>query len=70
VHNRSFASRVLVAIDGHGQLRAGADEPINISVSNVCFPLVQPQGFSYFSVVRSKLKWSGGAAEREPARRD
>ncbi len=67
VHNRTPGTRVLVRIDGQGPLAAGLDESINISVSKVRLPLAQPKGYSHFSVVRTKLKWSGGAAEREGA---
>lgn len=64
VHNRTLGSRLIVATDGHGQLCLDTGQPVNISVARLSFPLVEPREFSYFSVVRSKLKWSGGAAER------
>jgi NAD+ kinase len=67
VHNRTKGTRVLVGVDGRGNLTAGADEPIRISVARVRLPLVQPKGYSHFSVMRTKLMWSGGAAERKPA---
>ena len=65
VHNRTPGTRVLVGIDGHGSLKAGTDEPIRISIARVRLPLAQPRGYSHFSVVRTKLMWSGGAAERQ-----
>jgi NAD+ kinase len=65
VHNRTPGTRVLVGIDGHGELRAACDESINISISKVRLPLAQRKGYSHFAVLRSKLKWSGGAAERD-----
>lgn len=65
VHNRTSGTRVLVGVDGRGTLRAGTDESIRISISRVRLPLAQPKGYSHFSVVRTKLMWSGGAAERQ-----
>jgi NAD+ kinase len=70
VHNRTIGARVLVGIDGHGDLKAATDEAIDISISKVRLPLVQQKGYSHFAVVRTKLKWSGGAAEREQSQRD
>ena len=67
VHNRTRGARVLVGVDGRGALKAGADETIRISIAKVRLPLVQPRGYSHFSVVRTKLMWSGGAAERKQA---
>jgi len=67
VHNRTRGARVLVGVDGRGALKAGADETIRISIAKVRLPLVQPRGYSHFSVVRTKLMWSGGAAERKLA---
>lgn len=65
VFNRTFGRRVLVGTDGHGQLTAATGESIDISISRVRLALAQQRGYSHFSVVRTKLKWSGGAAERE-----
>lgn len=65
VHNRTLGTRVLVGVDGHGSLRATADEPINISIAHVRLALAQQRDYSHFAVVRTKLKWSGGAAERQ-----
>jgi NAD+ kinase len=65
VHNRTPGTKVLVGIDGQNDLRASTDESIEISIAKVRLPLVQRKGYSHFSVVRTKLKWSGGAAERE-----
>jgi NAD+ kinase len=65
VYNRSPGTRVAVGVDGHGTLRAAMNEPIRISIAKVRLPLVQPKGYSHFSVMRTKLMWSGGAAERQ-----
>jgi NAD+ kinase len=64
VHNRTVGTRVLVGIDGHTELRAATDDAIGISIAGVRLPLAQQKNYSHFSVVRTKLKWSGGAAER------
>jgi NAD+ kinase len=63
VHNRTVGTRVLVGIDGHSELRASIDDAINISIAKLRLPLAQQRGYSHFSVVRTKLKWSGGAVE-------
>jgi NAD+ kinase len=63
VHNRTVGTSVLVGIDGQCDLKASTDDPINISVAKLRLPLAQRKGYSHFSVVRTKLKWSGGAIE-------
>jgi NAD+ kinase len=65
VHNRTPKTRVLVGIDGHRELKATANEPIDISIAKARLPLAQLRGYSHFSVVRTKLKWSGGAVDRD-----
>ncbi|HXN36253.1 MAG TPA: NAD(+)/NADH kinase [Opitutaceae bacterium] len=67
VHNRTVGTRVLVGIDGHRELKATAHEPIEISIAGVRLALAQRRGYSHFAVVRTKLKWSGGASERDSA---
>jgi NAD+ kinase len=64
VHNRTLGSRVLVGIDGQRELRASIDDAIEISIAKCRLALCQSKGYSHFSVLRTKLKWSGGAAER------
>jgi NAD+ kinase len=64
VHNRTRGSRVLIGIDGMGGLKASTDEAIKISIARLRLPLAQQRGYSHFAVMRTKLKWSGGAAER------
>jgi NAD+ kinase len=63
VHNRTLGTSVLVGIDGQCDLKASTDDPINISIAKLRLPLAQRKGYSHFSVVRTKLKWSGGAIE-------
>jgi NAD+ kinase len=65
VLGRSRGVRLMVGLDGHGEMRAAADEPIDISIAQVRLALVQRKGYSHFSVMRTKLKWSGGVAERD-----
>jgi NAD+ kinase len=54
---------VLVGIDGQCDLKASTDDAINISIAKMRLPLAQRRGYSHFSVVRTKLKWSGGAVD-------
>lgn len=68
VYNRQESARVLVAMDGQRNLKVCADSPIEIKISNLRLPLAQKPDYSHFAVVRTKLKWSGGYAEKPPAR--
>jgi NAD+ kinase len=63
VHNRTAGTSVLVGIDGQCDLKASTDDAINISIAKPRLPLAQRRGYSHFAVVRTKLKWSGGAIE-------
>jgi NAD+ kinase len=65
VFNRSEGSRLLVAMDGQRNLQAGARSPVDISIAKVRLPLAQRPDYSHFTVVRTKLKWSGGFADRK-----
>lgn len=60
VLNESPSSRLLVAMDGQRNLKVGIGSPIKITVSPLKLPLAQRVDYSHFSVVRTKLKWSGG----------
>lgn len=62
VFNRSDSSRLLVAMDGQRNLKVSA-HPVEISIAKVRLPLAQRSCYSHFSVVRTKLKWSGGFVE-------
>jgi NAD+ kinase len=64
VFNRSPGSRLLVAMDGQRNLKVAARSPIEISVAKLRLPLAQRDDYSHFSVVRTKLKWSGGFVEK------
>ena len=68
VYNRMEHSRLLVAMDGQRNLTFCQGSPVEISVSPLKLPLVQRVDYSHFTVVRTKLQWSGGAAEPPPDR--
>jgi NAD+ kinase len=62
--NRTEDARLLVAMDGQrNSLVTGGS--IEISLASRRIALVQPRSYSHFSVMRSKLKWSGGLAEKK-----
>lgn len=62
VHSRMDQSRLLVALDGQRNLTHYQDSPVVISIAKLTLSLVQRADYSHFSVVRTKLNWSGGAA--------
>jgi NAD+ kinase len=64
VFNRSADSRLLVAMDGQRNLKVGTHSPVEISIAKLRLPLAQRADYSHFSVVRTKLKWSGGFIEK------
>jgi len=68
VLNRSSASRLLVAMDGQRDLKVGVGSPIEITISKLKLPLAQRVDYSHFSVVRTKLKWSGALGEEDRIR--
>lgn len=63
VYNRTKNSRLLVAMDGQRNLKVGMDSPIEITMSKLRLPLVQRSDYSHFSVVRTKLKWTGALVD-------
>ena len=65
VFNRSESSRLLVVIDGQRKLKMSDGSPVEISIAQLQLPLVQRADYSHFSVVRTKLKWSGGFVEKK-----
>jgi NAD+ kinase len=64
VFNRTKGSRLLVAVDGQRHLNVSARAPVEISISKRHLALVQRPDYSHFSVVRTKLKWSGAVIEK------
>ena len=69
VINRTPSSRLLVAMDGQRNLKVGMDSPIEITISKLRLPLAQKTDYSHFSVVRTKLKWSGDLVDRSVAQK-
>lgn len=63
VYNRMTGSRLLVAMDGQRNLVMCEGSPVEITIANLRLPLLQLPSHSHFAVVRTKLKWSGGAAK-------
>lgn len=64
VHSRGENSKLLVAMDGQRNLVVCEGSPVEISLSPLRLLLAQRVGYSHFSVVRTKLKWSGGFVEK------
>jgi len=64
VYNLGEHSKILVAMDGQRNLVVCAGSPVEISISAFKLPLAQHIDYSHFSVVRTKLKWSGGFVEK------
>jgi len=64
VRNRSAGTRLMVALDGQVHDGLVEEDPIEIAISRLRLPLVQAEDYSHFSVLRKKLRWSGGFIER------
>ncbi len=64
IYNRGDAPRLLVAMDGQRNLHATAASPIEITISPLRLQLIQRPDHTHFHVLRTKLKWDGGAAHR------
>ena len=64
VFSRSADSRLLVAMDGQRNLKVSTRSPVVITIAKARLPLAQRADYSHFSVVRTKLKWSGGLIEK------
>ena len=67
VRNLNPASTLLVTVDGQRDYRVSGGRPITITLAAERLPLVQRRDYAHFSVVRSKLNWSGGVAVRTKA---
>jgi NAD+ kinase len=65
VYNRSVESRLLVAMDGQRNQVVTRGSPVEVAISPERLGLVQRRQYSHFGVMRAKLKWSGGLAERK-----
>jgi len=67
VENAKPGQRLLVAIDGQRNLNILEGSSFRIVVSKQQLNIAQKLDYSHFSVVRRKLKWSGGyAGEAKP----
>ncbi|HEY1765366.1 MAG TPA: NAD(+)/NADH kinase [Opitutaceae bacterium] len=64
VLNRSKGTALVVGLDGQRELKVSTDETVDVSLAPLRLPLAQRHDYSHFSVMRTKLKWSGGIAER------
>ncbi|HEY4302471.1 MAG TPA: NAD(+)/NADH kinase [Candidatus Didemnitutus sp.] len=65
VYNRSPESRLLVAMDGQRNQVVTRGSPVEVAISRERLGLVQRRQYSHFGVMRAKLKWSGGLADRK-----
>jgi NAD+ kinase len=65
VFNRSNHAHLMVGMDGHRAIRVGGGASVDIALSKRRLPLAQRRDYSHFAIVRTKLKWSGGVAERD-----
>ncbi|MDD3180061.1 MAG: NAD(+)/NADH kinase [Opitutaceae bacterium] len=68
INHHAERTRLMVAMDGQRHLVATHGVPIEVSTSKLRLPLVQRRDYSHFQVLRSKLKWNGGFAERTSGR--
>ena len=64
VRNLDPKSTLLVTLDGQHDHRVADGSPITITLAEERLPLVQRRDYAHFSVVRSKLNWSGGVVDR------
>jgi NAD+ kinase len=65
IFNTTADTRVLVAMDGQRNMVMTEGSPIEVSISRRRLALVQRRDYSHFGVMRTKLKWSGGLAEKK-----
>jgi NAD+ kinase len=64
VANCGRDSGLRVSLDGHSNQIVCPSGPIEISMAKIRLPLAVPENYEHFSVVRTKLKWSGDVRER------
>ncbi len=65
VFNRTEQSRLLVAMDGQRNVVVTKGAPIEVSISRQHLALAQRRDYSHFAVMRTKLRWSGGFADKK-----
>ena len=61
--NHGARPRLLVAMDGQHNVKVCENSPVEITLAKLRLPLAQRVDYSHFSVLRTKLKWSGGFTE-------
>jgi NAD+ kinase len=64
VRNRSARAPLLVSVDGRQARCDCADKPVEILLSPLRLTLLQREEHDHFAVIRTKLKWSGGVADK------
>lgn len=64
VRNLRSDSTLLITVDGQRDYRITNGQPVTITLAPQSLPLVQRRDYAHFKVVRSKLKWNGGVADR------
>lgn len=65
VRSRTAGAKLFVAMDGQRNVTATDGRPITIEVARHKLLLAQRRDYSHFAVMRAKLKWSGGLAEKK-----
>lgn len=63
INHSSRGAGLVIAADGRALPSPPADAPIRIEIAPWRLRLIQRPHHSHFAVVRTKLRWSGGAAE-------
>ena len=63
VKNCSPDTNLLVAIDGQRNLKVTKDSQVYIGIAKKHLTLAHQSNYQHFSVVREKLKWSGGFSD-------
>jgi len=64
IFNRTEESRLLVAMDGQRNRVVTEGSPIEVTIASRRLGLVHGRDYSYFEVMRAKLRWSGGLSDK------
>lgn len=68
VDHRGEHDEIQVSADGQEIFRDGVEFPIQAGIlPDRFFPLVQPEGYSHYYVLRNKLRWTGDAVFSHPS---
>ena len=57
IHCTDSETVAQINLDGRHHQKPGAHLPIELEIAEETFPLLQPKNFSYFNILRNKLKW-------------